>query len=112
MSHAEQERIPTAGRNSPALATVLCADEAMLAASGELDLPRHDEIRAALAAAVAVDLTLDLSDVTFVDVSTISLLAHAAENRQAAGRRTTIVGCQPTVRRVFRLARAEHLLCP
>ena len=93
-----------------ALPIVVCGDQALIVVTGELDLLRHDALRTALAGAADADLILDLTNVSFVDASTISLLARAAEKRQAAGWQTAIVNCQPTVSRVFRLTHAQHLL--
>lgn len=82
----------------------------MIVVSGELDLGRHDELLAALSPAEQSNLTVDFTDVPFVDVSTSALLARAAERRLASGWRTVIVNCQPQVRRVFWLAQTQHLL--
>src|SRR3954451_20262750 len=95
-----------------ALHSVSCGADMLIIVSGELDIVRHDEIHAALATAAQSNVTLDFTDVSFVDVSTITLLAGAAERRLAGGWRTRIVNCQPQVRRVFWLAQARHLLAP
>jgi len=95
-----------------ALHSVSCGADLLIVVSGELDLVRHDDLRAALAAAAQSNVTMDFADVAFVDVSTITLLALAAERRLASGWRTGIVNCQPQVRRVFWLTQAQHLLAP
>src|SRR3954453_388347 len=87
-------------------------DDLLIIVSGELDLVRHDDLRAAMATAAQSNLTMDFADVSFVDVSTITLLACAAERRLASGWRTVIVNCQPQVRRVFWLTQSQHLLAP
>lgn len=95
-----------------AVQSVVCAGEMLLVARGELDLVVHDELHAALAHADRLNLTVDLADVTFMDVATITLFARSAARRLEAGRRTVLVNCSPPLRRVFSLARADHLLAP
>ena len=95
-----------------AMDTVVWGDEMLIGPAGELDLAMHDRLRAALASAAQLNLTIDFAEVRFVDVATITLFVRAASQRTAAGHRTVIINCPPQVRRVFWLARAQHLLAP
>lgn len=97
---------------SSAIDSVVCGSEMLIVVSGELDFALHDELRVALANAAQLDLTIDLADVSFVDVASITLFDRAAADRSTAGHRTVIVSCPPPARRLFRLARAQHLLSP
>src|SRR4051794_14691849 len=103
---------PSDGVVRSALHSVSCGADMLIILAGELDLVRHDDLRAAMATAAQSNLTMDFADVSFVDVSTITLLACAAERRLASGWRTVIVNCQPQVRRVFWLTQSQHLLAP
>ncbi len=103
---------PRIDRSASGIASVRCYPETLLVLTGELDLVVRDELRAAIEAAGDDQLVVDLGAVTFVDVSTITLLASAAAERAAAGRRTILLDAQPHVRRVFVLARAQQLLAP
>jgi anti-anti-sigma factor len=92
--------------------SVRCGAETLILAAGELDLVVRDELRAAVEAAAGGELVLDLGAVSFVDVSTITLLAMAAAQRSADGLVTFVMNPQPQVRQVFVLARAQQLLAP
>lgn len=111
MTHAD-ECLPQARVEDSAarIASVRCETETLLVLTGELDLVLRDELRAAITSAGNDHLVIDLGAVSFVDVSTITLLATACGERAVAGRRTLLLNAQPAVRRVFVLARAQHLL--
>ena len=101
---------PSVDDSASRIASVRCETETLRVLTGELDLVLRDQLRAAIAAAGDDSLVIDLGAVSFVDVSTITLLATASAERTAAGRRTVLLNAQPAVRRVFALARAQHLL--
>jgi anti-sigma B factor antagonist len=77
---------------------------------GEVDLDRKEELRRLVAdyrGADAVDATVDLFDVTFMDstgVGALVALAKAAQERQGV---VTLVGLQPIVRRVLHVTSVE-----
>jgi anti-sigma B factor antagonist len=77
---------------------------------GELDLDRKDEMRDVVSAfrdSTASDVTVDLSDVTFMDSSGLAsliLLVSTAEDRRG---RVTLVAPNATVRRLLQVTALE-----
>jgi anti-anti-sigma factor len=96
---------------NPAVATELSiirrdkAGGVVLALSGELDVVSAPELERRVTAALAehAHVTLDLSDLTFVDSAGVSVLIKAKQDAEANGR--TLVLGRPTeqVYRVFAL---------
>lgn len=78
----------------------------VVAPSGELDIATIGEVRAAIAASPAtVDhLVLDLSGVSFIDTSGMSLVLEQHQAAEAAGRRYTLVRGPALVERVFEVS--------
>ena len=55
-------------------------------------------------------IVVDLSDLSFMDVSGLCPLAGARNRAGARGRQFTIVGCRPAVRKVFELTGLTGML--
>jgi anti-sigma B factor antagonist len=82
---------------------------------GELDLVTVDGLRRLLARACA-DLprkvVVELSDVPFVDVLSLSTILAAADGLRDSGGSLIVSGASPSVRRVFAVLNAEDVLAP
>jgi anti-anti-sigma factor len=93
---------------------LVCDDAALLAMRGEIDFSNRGQLDGPLAAAVSAGLnvTIDLADVSFMDVGSAKLIASAARELQQRGWRLQVVHPQGVVRRVFFLLGADHLLRP
>lgn len=91
-------------------------DRAVVAVRGELDLASVDQMRSALASALAecpAEVVVDLSGATFVDSSGLGVIVGAEGRRDASGagqRRVVVRGASHAVRRVFEVAGLESLL--
>ncbi len=79
----------------------------VIALHGEIDLSTSPLLRATLVSLVdagAQDLTVDMTDVTFVDSTGLGVLVGALQLLQArGGEGLTVRGVGPVVRRVFEL---------
>ena len=91
----------------PLLAVDVTADAegATVRVAGELDLNTVDELAARASAAVdpqrAGVLVLDFADVGFCDSAGISVLVRLRQRCDELGWRLTMVGLQPSVRRML-----------
>ena len=73
---------------------------------GEIDVSTLGNLRAALAAVeldAARSVHLDLQDLAFCDSAAADLLLDFTRTATRAGRRTTICGAKPTIRRLLSL---------
>jgi anti-sigma B factor antagonist len=79
--------------------------------AGELDLATAPTIWAALEEALAGgdELVLDLSDVTFIDSSGLSVLVRAFQVLGSSGT-LTVRSPNPQARRLFELARVDSII--
>jgi len=84
----------------------------VLALSGELDLAGAPELDTALAAARAAGggLTLDLSDLEFIDSSGLGALVRFHNAAAAAGYEYSVVAGPPQVHRAFVLSGLDQAL--
>ena len=82
---------------------------------GELDLGSAERVSEALME-LEVDkvspLVVDLSSVTFMDCSGLSVLVGAYNRACRDDRELLIVNAQPAVRRIFALTDCKHMLSP
>lgn len=82
---------------------------------GELDMSTVDSLRALLADACAGDsprIIVDLSDVPFADVLSLSTILAAADTLREDGRTLVVAGAGAPVRRVCALLNADDVLAP
>jgi anti-anti-sigma factor len=83
-----------------------------LIASGELDLNDADAFCEGLVVLSAAGSTVevDLSEVTFIDASSVDLIMHAATDAKDDGTDMTVVGASPSIAHVIELCGAGSLL--
>jgi anti-sigma B factor antagonist len=82
---------------------------------GELDLVTIESLRDLLADAVVGDpehVVVDLTDVPFVDVLSLSTILAAADAQRERGGTLTVAGAAAAVRRVCALLNADDVLAP
>jgi anti-anti-sigma factor len=82
---------------------------------GELDLVTIDSLRRILADAVMDDpehVVIDLSDVPFMDVLSLSTILAAADAQRDRGGTLIVAGAAAPVRRVCALLNADDVLAP
>jgi anti-sigma B factor antagonist len=82
---------------------------------GELDLVTVDALRALLAEAAAEDpvkVVVDITDVPFVDVLSLSSILAAADAMREREAPLIVVGASQSVRRLFEVLNAEDVLAP
>lgn len=87
----------------------------VLTLHGELDMVTVEDLRRLLDAACDATehtLVIDLSDVPFVDVLSLSAMLAAADALRDRGANLAMVGARPAVRRVCALLNAEDVLTP
>jgi len=79
---------------------------------GEIDLVNHEELRASLLAAraKATHLTIDMSDLAFIDNIGGGLILGAVNELRARHARVVLVGAQPSVRRLMFLLGLQDFL--
>lgn len=77
---------------------------------GELDLAGADLARQALVELTGPNVMLDLSGLTFLDVSGLRAIVSAKQRADATGGALRIQGARGSVRRVFDLTGLAHLL--
>lgn len=83
----------------------------VVAPRGELDIATVGEVRGAVDASAGTQhLVLDLSGVTFIDTSGMSLVLELQQRTTAAGRRFTVVQGTEEVRRLFEISGLEPRL--
>lgn len=82
---------------------------------GELDLNTVDALRDLLDSVcqgTSPRVVIDLGDVAFVDVLSISVLLGRADELRESGRRLIVEGASNSVRRLCALLNAEDILAP
>jgi anti-anti-sigma factor len=82
---------------------------------GELDRTSVDALRDLLAGVCATDSTrvvVDLRDVGFVDVLSLSVILGTADELRETGRHLSVEGASNSVRRLCELLNAEDILAP
>src|SRR3954471_3921335 len=82
---------------------------------GELDLVTADALRALLAEAAAekpAKVVVDITDVPFVDVISLSTILAAADAMREREAPLIVVGASQSVRRLFQVLNAEDVLAP
>lgn len=82
---------------------------------GDLDLVTIERLRELLAEACAsrpAHVVVDLSNVPFVDVLSLSAILAAADALREHGGRLVVIGASTPVRRVCALLNAEDVLAP
>lgn len=87
----------------------------VLTLHGELDMVTVEDLRRLLDAACDAaehTLVIDLSDVPFIDVLSLSAILAAADSLRERGANLAVVGARPAVRRVCALLNAEDVLAP
>lgn len=93
--------------------TVSNGDRLRVAVRGELDLLAAPHLRAALLEATKEDratIALDLSAVTFIDSTGISVILQAWQRANASGGRLVVDAASPVVSRVIEVAGLTELL--
>ena len=74
--------------------------------SGEYDIARKQELAAIFGATNGESVTIDMSDVTYVDSTFLNELASMRLRRQE--RPVTLVGVQPNVSRILQIAKLDR----
>ena len=92
-------------------------DEAALTVvlHGDLDMVTVDDLRTMLddvASGPAPTVVVDLTDVAFLDVMSLSVILSTADALREAGRELTVRGASLSVRRVCALLNADDVLEP
>jgi len=86
----------------------------LVALRGELDLKTADPLREALDALVDrysdKHLTIDLTDVEFIDSSGLGVLLGRYRRLKPAGRHLSLTGVRPAVRSVLELAGLDAII--
>jgi len=77
--------------------------EPVLLLKGDLDLASAPELRARLGELAGENVTLDFSEVTFMDSTAVGVLVAAHDRSVLAGKRIRIHGVQPGQLRLFEL---------
>ena len=78
--------------------------------SGELDLGTASDLLELVESLSGCWVTIDLEELSFVDVAGMSALSQAIDHLVAGGARVCVRGARASVRRVFALCSTEHLL--
>jgi len=87
--------------------------ETVVRAAGELDVNTAPELREQLARLIAADTSLivvDLTDVSFVDSTALSVLVSALKRLRQADGDLELASPNPSVRRVFEITGLTRLL--
>jgi anti-sigma B factor antagonist len=82
---------------------------------GELDMLTVDNLRQLLSSACVGDpdrVVVDLNDVPFVDVLSLSTILATADSLRERGAALTVVGASSAVRRICSLLNADDVLVP
>ena len=87
------------------------ATAATITVTGEVDLKNSGELRKALLAALAAGLpvTVELSQVAYIDSSGIAALVEAYQTARRQGLAFTLADVSPAVLRVLKLARLDQV---
>lgn len=90
------------------------AGVARITLAGDLDLPQADDLQRRLAQLCRPDqrVEIDMSQVTFFNSTTVSVLACAYQHNQALGAVLVIIHPSPIVRRVLEITGLHHLIDP
>jgi anti-sigma B factor antagonist len=86
---------------------------ATIALNGELDIqtvPVLEDHLAQVEAGDVSEITLDLSDVTFLDTTALHAFVAARDRAKEHGRRLILVGVGPPARRLLDLTDTQYLL--
>ena len=84
-----------------------------VALSGDLDLSRVPELHALVEhyrAGAAVDVVIDLRDVSFMDSSGLGFMARLYRAAKERGGTATVTHAHPEVERVIRITGLDHIL--
>lgn len=87
----------------------------VLTLHGDLDLMTVNALRDRLDQLIATPtphIVIDLSDVAFVDVMSLSVILGGADDLRDAGRQLVVRGASTAVRRICALLNAEDVLAP
>jgi len=86
--------------------------KAVVTVRGEVDLVSCDELRRALGEALAMSThtTIDLTDLSFIDSSGLSVLVEAHRKARDAGGVFVIRNATPMLRRLLDITRLDTLL--
>jgi anti-sigma B factor antagonist len=90
-------------------------ESSIVVAHGEYDLSNSADLRASLVRAIScndVAVILDLSAVTFMDASTLGVIARANELLADESRRLVLRGLSSFARRIVHICGLSHLLEP
>ena len=90
----------------------LSSDNPVVVVSGDVDLHSAPELRERLASLVegdALDVTVDLSDTTFVDSMGLGVLLAAKKQLATAGGELGLVVSSPEIRRVFEITMLDRV---
>jgi anti-sigma B factor antagonist len=105
---------PASHRPAPQLDVAVCElpPECLVAVAGELDLASAPELAGVLRGLDAAGelVTLDLRDLTFIDVAGVRALQDARRIAREAGRRLQILGPSRVASSVFELTGTLDLL--
>jgi anti-anti-sigma factor len=87
-------------------------DGATLVLAGDFDARSTFQVRTALYDLLAAhdDVVVDLSAVEAVDLIALKVLAAASRRSVQAGRRLTLRGCGPAVRRILHVSRLARVV--
>ncbi|MDF1603773.1 STAS domain-containing protein [Nocardioides sp. YIM 152315] len=91
----------------------ISTDGPTLYLSGDFDVRSTMEARNAIYEQLRgheVDLVVDLTDVTTIDLTALRLLAVATRQASRDGHRLTLRGCGPAVRRMLTLSRLGRVM--
>jgi len=89
------------------------ADSTVARLRGDLDLVNVDSLRELLdhiCAGASARIVIDLGDVEFIDVLSLSVILGAADGLREAGRQLVVEGASNSVRRLCALLNAEDIL--
>ena len=82
---------------------------------GDLDMMTVEELRTMLDDVIATDaphVTVDLNDVAFVDVMSLSVILGGADHLRERGGQLMVRGASAAVRRICAVLNAEDILAP
>jgi anti-anti-sigma factor len=91
------------------------SDVAVARLHGDLDLVNVDDLRELLDETCAREsrqVVVDLGDVPFIDVLSLSVILGAADGLRESGRQLMVEGASNSVRRLCALLNAEDILAP
>jgi len=88
-------------------------DGPRLVLAGDFDVRSTWEVRTALYEHLGshdLDVVVDLTEVTSIDLTALKVLAVATRHAERAGRHLTLRGCGPAVRRLLHLSHLIRLV--